>query len=254
VAAANNPVVSIMHLTAVLQTDASYLNPNSVTTTRLVVPTSGWVRYSVSFGVPPGHLWGRFMLGMNTTGTPSGNYVWFDESYSEAVQATPTAAPVGSITMYGGTTAPAGWLICDGTSLLRTDYPVLFSTIGTAFGSVDSTHFTLPNLQDRFPQGAGTNALATTGGKTASDIVNHTHTTASHQHPVGVVYTVNNTTGGSATRMADVLGASGAGGTSATPNTQGSGALTTGNPLQTSVATGENRPPFLTLNYIIRAT
>ncbi len=41
-----------------------------------------------------------------------------------------------------------GALQCTGASLLKTDYPDLYSKIGTMFGSVDSEHFTLPLLTD----------------------------------------------------------------------------------------------------------
>jgi microcystin-dependent protein len=36
----------------------------------------------------------------------------------------------------------------DGSSLLRASYPDLFGKIGTTYGAVDGTHFTLPNLKD----------------------------------------------------------------------------------------------------------
>ena len=42
-----------------------------------------------------------------------------------------------------------GWLLCDGRSLLRSEYPHLFTIIGTSFGSVDSTHFNLPDFRGR---------------------------------------------------------------------------------------------------------
>ena len=42
-----------------------------------------------------------------------------------------------------------GWLVCDGRSLLRTQYPTLFSVIGTDFGNVDSTHFNLPDYTSK---------------------------------------------------------------------------------------------------------
>lgn len=67
-------------------------------------------------------------------------------------------SPIGSILPYGGTTAPSGWMICNGASLLRTDYAELFAVIGTAFGSADSTHFNIPDLRGEFLRGAGTNS------------------------------------------------------------------------------------------------
>ncbi|MBJ7347839.1 MAG: tail fiber protein [Thermoleophilaceae bacterium] len=59
----------------------------------------------------------------------------------------------GVIQMYAGPTAPAGFLFCKGTSELRTAYPALYNVIGTTYGSVDSTHFTLPDLGGRVPVG-----------------------------------------------------------------------------------------------------
>lgn len=70
-----------------------------------------------------------------------------------ATLATMGIAPVGSIIAYGGTTAPVGWLFCDGTSVLRADYAALFAVIGTGFGSADSTHFNVPDLQGKFLRG-----------------------------------------------------------------------------------------------------
>jgi len=62
----------------------------------------------------------------------------------------------GEMRMYGGATAPRGWLLCDGTSYLRSDYPVLFNVLGSTFGSVDATHFNVPDMRGRAPVGAGT--------------------------------------------------------------------------------------------------
>jgi microcystin-dependent protein len=70
--------------------------------------------------------------------------------------------PVGSIIPFGGTTAPEGWLLCDGTPVSRTTYADLFSVIGTAFGEGDgSTTFNVPELRAMFLRGAGTYGGAT---------------------------------------------------------------------------------------------
>lgn len=67
-----------------------------------------------------------------------------------------TIVPVATILMYGGDTAPNGWLFCDGSEQLRTTFPELFSEIGTSFGEGDgNTTFNLPDLRDRFPIGQG---------------------------------------------------------------------------------------------------
>lgn len=65
--------------------------------------------------------------------------------------------PVGTVQMFAGNTIPAGWLLCDGSAVSRTDYAKLFSAIGTTYGAGDrSTTFALPNLVGRFVEGAAT--------------------------------------------------------------------------------------------------
>ena len=55
--------------------------------------------------------------------------------------------PSGVILPFGGSSAPTGFLICDGSAVSRTTYSALFDVIGTAYGSGDgSTTFNLPNL------------------------------------------------------------------------------------------------------------
>jgi len=75
--------------------------------------------------------------------------------------------PAGLIMMYGGAAAPTGWLLCDGASLLRASYSDLFTAIGTTFGSVDGTHFNVPDMRGIFARGAGTNGTLTNANGTA---------------------------------------------------------------------------------------
>lgn len=63
---------------------------------------------------------------------------------------------------YAGSTVPSGWLECNGASLLRTDYPALFTAIGTTWGSVDGTHFTLPDMRGRVAICDGTGTVTET--------------------------------------------------------------------------------------------
>ena len=54
-------------------------------------------------------------------------------------------AIVGSIIPYGGSTAPSGYLLCDGSAVSRTTYSALFTVIGTTYGEGDgNTTFNLP--------------------------------------------------------------------------------------------------------------
>lgn len=63
---------------------------------------------------------------------------------------------IGEIIAYAGSTSPdVRWLLCDGSSVLRADYPDLFTVVGTVYGAADGTHFNLPDLRGRTPIGAG---------------------------------------------------------------------------------------------------
>lgn len=58
------------------------------------------------------------------------------------------ASIVGQIITYAGTTAPSGYLACDGAAISRTTYANLFAVIGTTYGEGDgSTTFNLPDFQ-----------------------------------------------------------------------------------------------------------
>lgn len=62
---------------------------------------------------------------------------------------------VGEIKWFAGTSAPAGYLVCDGSKVSRTTYSKLYAAIGTTWGAGDgSSTFTLPNLIGRVAWGA----------------------------------------------------------------------------------------------------
>ena len=73
--------------------------------------------------------------------------------------------PAGTMQMFAGNTIPAGWLLCDGSAISRTDYAKLFSAIGTTWGAGDgSTTFNLPNSIGRFAEGAATSGSYKSAG------------------------------------------------------------------------------------------
>lgn len=96
--------------------------------------------------------------------------------------------PVGCVESFAGSVAPSGWLLCDGSTISRTTYQILFATIGTTFGAGDgATTFTLPDMKGRISVGAGhgtnlTNRiLGVKDGEenhllTLNEIPAHTHT------------------------------------------------------------------------------
>ena len=94
----------------------------------------------------------------------------------------------GVIQMYAGSTAPNGWLICNGQAVSRTTYAALFAVIGTTYGTGDgSTTFNVPNLVNKTVRGS--NSLGKTGG---SDTVTLTTANlAAHTHGVGTLATNN---------------------------------------------------------------
>ena len=61
----------------------------------------------------------------------------------------------GMILPYGSNIPPAGFLLCNGSSVSRILYANLFSVIGTSYGSLSGTTFNVPNM---------TNVTTATGG------------------------------------------------------------------------------------------
>lgn len=78
----------------------------------------------------------------------------------QAITAAPYAVyanngvPPGSVMAFMGTTAPTGWLLCDGSAVSRTTYAALYAVVGNSSGSGDgSTTFHLPDLRGMFLRG-----------------------------------------------------------------------------------------------------
>ena len=107
------------------------------------------------------------------------------------------AMPPGAVSAYAGTTAPTGWLLCNGAAINRITYAALFAVIGEFHGEGDnSTTFNVPDYRGRFlrgvdgatardPDAAGRTAMAT-GGNTGDNVgslqaaafASHTHSIA----------------------------------------------------------------------------
>lgn len=95
--------------------------------------------------------------------------------------------PVGTINAYGGTTAPEGWMLCQGQAVSRTEYADLFAVIGTNFGAGDeSTTFNLPDMREATTKGAGTTSKSVEAHSAINvgDFVDDR--TQSHTHTVSV--------------------------------------------------------------------
>ena len=95
----------------------------------------------------------------------------------------------GLIYMYGGSTAPNGFLICDGSEISRTTYSSLFAAIGTIYGAGDnSTTFNIPNISGRVAIGSSvSHNIGMTGGEETHTLLTnempaHSHTIPAHGH------------------------------------------------------------------------
>ena len=190
--------------------------------------------------------------------------------------------PSGSILSYGGTSAPTGYLLCDGTSYLRADYTDLYTAIGTAYGTADGTHFNVPDLRGQFirgkdggaaidPDRASRTALKT-GGATGDNVGSKQTTatklpgtaftmttgtqSANHNHAITYKYS---SSGGSSVRALSPLGDSAASYASPT-DTAWTGRYAMGNNSAShthSASTwgggdNESRPPNVNVTFIIK--
>ena len=98
---------------------------------------------------------------------------------AEALQS--ALVPAGSVMAYAGTSAPTGFLLCEGQAVSRTTYASLFAVLGVSHGQGDgTTTFNLPDYRGRFlrgidgsasrdPDKASRTAMAT-GGNTGNNI------------------------------------------------------------------------------------
>lgn len=187
--------------------------------------------------------------------------------------------PAGAVQAFAGSSAPTGWLLCDGSAVSRSAYARLFAAIGTAWGVGDgSTTFNVPDLRGRVPVGAGagagltSRALADEGGAEAhTATVAHTHTGpshthslsgsaasggASHHHAIEHNYTVVTVSlsGGGGYNVLCTTGTGATGYTTATHShslsgSTGSASGTTGS---TGSASVDHMDPFAVVTYIIR--
>lgn len=126
--------------------------------------------------------------------------------------------PTGTIVMTGRSSAPSGWLICNGDAVDRTLYAELYSAIGITFGPGNgTTTFNLPDMRGRVAAGVGTGtggaasgtgaptggsalaAVALAGWFGANDVTLTSAQIPAHTHPItdpGHAHPQNGGTGG----------------------------------------------------------
>jgi Phage Tail Collar Domain len=86
--------------------------------------------------------------------------------------------PTGAVFYLAASTAPTGYLVCDGSSLSTTAYPKLFGVIGYTYGG-SGNNFNLPDLRGEFVRGIDLNRGVDPGrgfGSTQTDSFgSHSH-------------------------------------------------------------------------------
>lgn len=139
--------------------------------------------------------------------------------------------PVGSVLPFGGAAAPSLWLLCDGASYLRTDYPDLFTAIGTTYGSADGTHFNVPDCRGR-----GVVGYAASGGHVDVSTLGNNDGVATASRRPKHVHNV---------RQSNSAGSSAA-------SSFAAGNAFVGNQPSDTGGTMTDTPAYLVLNYIIK--
>lgn len=165
-----------------------------------------------------------------------------------AWRATPVPAgglPAGSIIQWGSNTAPANWLICDGSAVSRALWPSLFAVIGTTYGAGDgSTTFNLPDLRGRV-------AVGRDGSQTEFDVLGETGGAKSHSHGTTAL-TAAVWAGFWKVRQAATWTATNSGGVTAPGSS--SSMSNSGAAIEGYTDYNSNLSPYLVTNYIIKAT
>jgi microcystin-dependent protein len=102
--------------------------------------------------------------------------------------------PAGIVSAYTGDEAPDGWLMCDGKSYRKTEYPALYAVIRDTYGATADTFF-VPDYRGHFLRGSGAHGTAAkaAGGNFAGPAVGSREDDAMQGHYHGDV--VGDTTG-----------------------------------------------------------
>jgi len=121
---------------------------------------------------------------------------------------------IGQVSFFTMSTAPTGWLKCNGADISRTVYAKLFAVIGTTYGVGNgSTTFTLPDLRGEFLRCWADDKAVDTGRAFGSlqseDFKSHNHTLKTNngvnyggfrEAPSGIIYDLAWSSSGGASR------------------------------------------------------
>lgn len=164
----------------------------------------------------------------------------------------PASIPAGSIHSFGGSAAPAGYVLCDGASYDGTNgtYTPLWNAIGLAYGGTGQSSFKVPDAQGRMLTGKGTHGDVSTLGNNdgvllASRRPRHAHTVTDPGH---VHQAVSN---GSLGWLSQATGGFNVGNTGQTlKGADAMASATTG--ISVGVSGVTDAPAYLVVNHIIK--
>jgi len=171
--------------------------------------------------------------------------------------------PAGCIMQYGGSSAPSGWLLCDGTAISRSTYSTLFAIISTTYGPGNgTTTFNIPDLRTRVAVGkaaSGTfSALGLTGGQESVTLTSAQSGLPAHTHPIsdpGHFHSLNVwsffvqtalVSGFQTTTNTGVLAST------VNTNLNTTGITVSNNTAANATSSHTNLQPYIVLNYIIK--
>ena len=127
---------------------------------------------------------------IDTTGATSNQVLSYNGTkFVPTTPASTTATPTGAVISYAGSSAPTGWLLCDGSAVSRSTYSALFTAISTRYGVGDgSTTFNLPSMGSKIASGITSGTPTNNVSATSNASGSHTHNTttgtesANHTH------------------------------------------------------------------------
>ena len=93
---------------------------------------------------------------------------------------------IGEICLVPYSMVPRGFVPCDGRELQMTQYPSLYSLLGTTYGGDGRTTFAVPDLRGRVPLQAGTEQAGPLLGKSGGQayVALSAEHLPEHNHPV----------------------------------------------------------------------
>ena len=252
----SNPIVNVPSATtstagAIVIADQATVN-TAVATDQAVTP--GTLASGISNYLPDASETVKGVVEIATsgevaTGTDNGKAI-SPAGFKGAINNLGITNPAGTILMFGGTSAPTGFLLCDGSAVDRSTFADLFAVVGETFGAGDTTTtFNLPDLRGEFVRGwdaMGGSAKGVDSGRAFGSTQNstnlaHSHnvTDPGHAHDIAAV---------SDTTASVAAGAASAG---AAPSTGTTDSQVTSITIQNSGDT-EARPRNIALSYIIK--